>query len=38
MIDSANRFAQTVRRQPDGAWRFEDIKEADSGIFIQTLP
>jgi hypothetical protein len=27
MIDSQKRFVQVVRRQADGAWRFEDIQE-----------
>src|SRR5260221_914278 len=37
MIDSAKRFAQAVRKQPDGAWRFEDITGSASGILIQTI-
>jgi Uma2 family endonuclease len=37
MIDSAKRFAQTVRKQQDGAWRFENITESVAGILIQTI-
>jgi Uma2 family endonuclease len=37
MIDSAKRFAQTVRKQQDGAWRFENITESAAGILIQTI-
>jgi len=37
MIDSAKRFVQTVRRQQDGAWRFEDIPDMDATLFIQTI-
>jgi Uma2 family endonuclease len=37
MIDSAKRFAQTVRKQDDGAWRFEDITESAARILIQTI-
>jgi len=37
MIDSAKRLAQVVRKQKDGAWRFEDIAGPDGEIFIQTI-
>ncbi|HET6995363.1 MAG TPA: Uma2 family endonuclease [Chitinophagaceae bacterium] len=37
MIDSAKRFAQAVRKQPDGAWRFEDITGAHDALFINTV-
>ena len=37
MIDSAKRFAQAVRKQQDGAWRFEDITESTAGIFIRAI-
>jgi Uma2 family endonuclease len=37
MIDAAKRFAQVVRKQTDGAWRFENITEATSVLQIQTI-
>jgi Uma2 family endonuclease len=37
MIDSAKRFAQAVRKQPDGAWRFEDITNTNDVLFINTV-
>jgi Uma2 family endonuclease len=37
MIDSAKRFAQVVRKQPDGAWRFEDITDTAGTFFISTV-
>ena len=37
MIDSAKRFIQIVRKQQDGAWRFEDITDAGAILFIQTI-
>jgi Uma2 family endonuclease len=37
MIDSAKRFAQTIRKQQDGAWRFKNITESAAGILIQTI-
>lgn len=37
MIDSAKRFAQVVRKQKDGAWRFEDITDSNGEIVIQTI-
>ena len=37
MIDSAKRFARTVRKQTDGIWEFEDITESTDGIFIQSI-
>jgi len=37
MIDSAKRFAQIVRKQQDGAWRFEDITDPMANLFIQTI-
>ena len=37
MIDSRKKFVQVVRRQPDGAWRFEDITEVDLKLTIDTI-
>jgi Uma2 family endonuclease len=37
MIDSTKRFVQTVRKQADGAWRFEDIFNASAEFTIQTI-
>ncbi|TMI75053.1 MAG: Uma2 family endonuclease [Bacteroidetes bacterium] len=37
MIDSAKRFAQVVRKQPDGAWRFEDISGTHDALFISIV-
>lgn len=37
MIASAKRFAQAVRKQQDGAWRFEDITGLTAGIFIRAI-
>ena len=37
MIDSAKRFAQIVRKQKDGAWRFEDFTGPDNEIFIKSI-
>jgi Uma2 family endonuclease len=37
MIDSRKRFVQVVRRQRDGAWRFEDITSTDSRLIIETI-
>ena len=37
MIDSAKKFAQVVRKQQDGAWRFEDIVDTEAMLFIQTI-
>lgn len=37
MIDSANRFAQVVRRQKDGAWRFDDVTDPHGELEIQSI-
>lgn len=37
MIDAAKRFVQVVRKQADGAWRFEDLTEPFNSFFIQTI-
>jgi len=37
MIDSAKQFVQVVRKQQDGAWRFEDIADTKAMLFIQTI-
>ncbi len=37
MIDSLKRFIQLARRQPDGAWMFEDISHPEASLFIRTI-
>jgi Uma2 family endonuclease len=37
MIDSQKRLVQVVRRQADGAWRFEDITGANAKVTIETI-
>jgi len=37
MVDTAKRFIVIVRRQADGAWRFEDIDNSAGDLFIQTI-
>lgn len=37
MIDATKRFIQIVRKQTDGAWRFEDIDSSDGNLFIETI-
>jgi len=37
MVDTAKRFLVIVRRQADGAWRFEDIDNSVGDLFIQTI-
>jgi len=37
MVDTAKRFIVIVRRQADGAWRFEDIDNSVGDLFIQTI-
>jgi Uma2 family endonuclease len=37
MIDTAKRFAQLMRKQPDGAWRFEEISEPTGDLHIQSI-
>lgn len=37
MVDSAKQFVQAVRKQQDGAWRFEDIADTNAVLFIQTI-
>ena len=37
MIDSLKKFIQLVRRQPDGAWMFEDISNPEASLFIRTI-
>jgi Uma2 family endonuclease len=37
MIDAAKRFVQVVRKQPDEAWRFEDISEDSGVLHIETI-
>ena len=37
MVDTAKRFIVSVRKQTDGAWRFEDIDDINGNLFIQTI-
>jgi Uma2 family endonuclease len=37
MIDSTKRFAQTVRKESNGAWRFENIAGEESQVIIQSI-
>jgi len=37
MIDTKKRFVQAVRKQTDGAWRFEDITAPDGELYIPTI-
>ena len=37
MIDASKRFVEVVRREPDGAWRFEDIAASSAGFHIETI-
>ncbi len=37
MIDSKKRFAQIVRKQEDGAWRFINITDEHAELYIQTI-
>lgn len=37
MIDSLKKFIQLARKQPDGAWMFEDISHPEASLFIRTI-
>ena len=37
MIDSLKKFIQLARKQPDGAWMFEDISNPEASLFIRTI-
>ena len=37
MIDSLKKFIQLARKQPDGAWMFEDISDPEASLFIRTI-
>jgi Uma2 family endonuclease len=37
MIDSLKKFIQLARKQPDGAWMFEDISHPEAALFIRTI-
>jgi Uma2 family endonuclease len=37
MVDTGKRFVQIVKKQADGAWRFEDIDDTAGNLFIQTI-
>ncbi len=37
MIDARKRFVEVVRKQMDGAWRFDDSAEPSPGLRIETI-
>ncbi len=37
MIDATRRFVQIMRKQADGAWRFEDVPASVNILYIQTI-
>ena len=37
MIDSLQKMIQLARKQADGAWKFENIIDAGSSLFIRTI-
>ncbi|MES1216862.1 MAG: Uma2 family endonuclease [Bacteroidota bacterium] len=37
MIDASKRFIQVVRKEANGAWRFEDIPGISASFFIETI-
>ncbi|MCW3116827.1 MAG: hypothetical protein JWM28_909 [Chitinophagaceae bacterium] len=37
MIHAARRFIEVVRKQPDGAWRFEDFSDPSGSFYIETI-
>ncbi len=37
MIDSVRRYVQTVRKQSDGAWRFEEINNSEGKLHIEAI-
>jgi Uma2 family endonuclease len=37
MVDVSKRFVEVVRKEPDGAWRFEDIFDPSTGFHIETI-
>ena len=37
MIDSQKKFIQLARKQADGSWIIEIIKDADASLFIRTI-
>lgn len=37
MIDTAKRFIQLMRKEANGAWRFEEITEPPGELYIQSI-
>ena|SRR5260221_1073687 len=37
MIDATKRFAEVVRKELNGAWRFDDITDPSAGFRIETI-
>jgi len=37
MIDTGKRFVEVVRKEMDGAWRFDDITDPFAGFRIETI-
>lgn len=37
MIDSLKRYVQVARRQSDESWKFENIDETHTSLYIQTI-
>lgn len=37
LINSTNTYVQAARRQVDGSWKFEDIKDIDASLSISTI-
>lgn len=37
LINSTNTYVQAARRQADGSWKFEDIRDMDATLSINTI-
>lgn len=37
LINSTNTYVQAARRQADGSWKFEDIRDMDASLSINTI-
>ena len=37
MIDTAKRFIQLMRKETNGAWRFEEVNDSTAALYIQTI-
>ena len=37
LINSTNTYVQAARRQSDGSWKFEDIRDMDASLSINTI-